>query len=973
MRPFQIIDWGCDFPAGLAGMLLEAGDLARTLVVFPHQRPRRYLLKALQELAGDRPLLLPEILTINELAPRLRQRIEARPLRQATDLDRAGLLAEVVAELGPAAGPLAGLPPERFFPWGLRLAGLLEELFSHNLAPADLAGLEGSVEDTAAAILARLARLAAAYVRKLEELNWTTPGLDAAWAAQHAKAAGELLAGRRVALAGFHALTGSEDALLREFWRRGALVVLHTDARLAKGRTAAHWSCAEHADWLEAWGARAEAAVPAPEGRERTVRFHEGFDLHSQLALLPELLAQPAGGPTAVVLPDTGLLMPVLHHLPDKEVNVSMGYPLARSNLARLVECLCALQENARPAASGGGYHWRDLVALLRHPYLRMLPAGGGRTLRSALRLLEERVRSGQAYADPRALDLDDADLPGTADPAATRAALDQVWAACLDRFAAATTLADLGQALLDLVRLLVPEEDPDGDSGRPGPWRRFPVDAECLYRLAQNVAPALCESRASHAALGRDTLFAALRELLARERAPFEAEPLMGVQVLGMLETRLLAFDRVLVLEAVEDKLPGPPSPDPLLPDPLRRDLGLPDSRQRSRVAAHTFHALLAACNEACLLTQRGAVSRGPLSGKSVRSRFLEELLWEEELRRGALVAPGDPIYRVAELRVTAPAPPPAGLAKTPAMREKLARMLATQAFSASRLDAYLACPLKFFHQYLTPLREVQGVDEEGDPAGLGVLVHDLLRDVLRPRLHQAIGPDTLDPAGLAGEFARRLRAAEFFTRMPWRRRAALERVGQERLARFAGNLPAGRLLALEEPCSAHLDAGPGGRMLVGRVDRVDERADGPWVLDYKTGSPRKPRAGFWKDEALWARMEAWGPEADDPDLLAAVADAAQSVQLPLYLHLWYREKGVVPANAAMVELRASGAEVPLFGDKVPAEEREQAAVDLAPRLAAFLLRHLAGSETFAARTGPHCAWCPYGYGCPLPEQRRR
>ncbi len=970
-RPFSIVDWGRDFPRALAGLLPDGADLGRTLVVFPHQRPRRYLYLALQERAAGRPVLAPEIATIGELFPLLRRRLEGRVLAPALDLDQAGLLADIVRDLGAAAGPLARLAPERFFPWGLRLAGLLEELAAHNLDPSNLAGLEGSVEDAAAEILARLARLGRALDAQLDGLGLTTPGRDAAWVARHAEEACAALEGRQVVLAGFHALTGCEDALFRALWRCSAQVVLHTDAKLAESPDAAHWSCAEHADWLARWSARAEAAVPALPNPEQHIHFHEGYDLHSQLGLLPGLLAEPAQGPTAVVLPDTGLLMPVLHHLPMKEVNVSMGYPLARSNLARLVECLCSLQENAREPERGGGYLWRDLVALVRHPYLRMLPAGGGRTLRSVFKVLEERLRTGRTYADPRGVLLEDGDLPEGVDPALVRDALEQAWTVCLDRFAQAGTLAGLGEALLDLARLLVPEESPDG-AERHGLWHRFPVDAECLCRLTRSVAPTLLESRASATPLPRETLFTVLRELLARERAPFEAEPLTGVQVLGMLETRLLSFDRVLVLDATEDSLPGPPSRDPLLPDPLRRDLGLPDSRQRSRVAAHTFFALRAAGRDIHLLTQRGAVSRGPLSGKSVRSRFLEELLWEEEQRRGDLVKAGDPFLGAVPLRVAAPRPLTPGQAKTPAVADKLSRMLATKAFSASRLDAYLNCPLQFFHRYLTPLREVEEVSEDGDPAELGTLVHDLLAQALRPHLDRDIGPDTLDPAALAADFAARLEGAAFFRNMPWRRRQALQRVGMERLRRFACAVPPGRLLALETDCSAHLAGGAGGRSLFGRLDRVDRRADGCWVLDYKTGGPRKPSQGFWSNDSLWERMEAWAPGQDET-LLADLAGTVQSVQLPLYLHLWFKDRGEAPANAAAVELRLSGAEMPLFPDKSPEGLAAKVATDLAPRLAAFLLRHLEESESFAARTGPHCTWCVYGYACPAPEKPRR
>ena len=264
--------------------------------------------------------------------------------------------------------------------------------------------------------------------------------------------------------------------------------------------------------------------------------------------------------------------------------------------------------------------------------------------------------------------------------------------------------------------------------------------------------------------------------------------------------------------------------------------------------------------------------------------------------------------------------------------------------------------------------------MSEDGDPAELGALVHGVLDHALRPFLHGEIGPQTLAPEALAAAFQERLAGAAFFRNMPWRRRQALARVGSERMRRFAGTLPPGRLLALEADYPAHLATGTGGRSLFGRLDRVDQRPDGAWVLDYKTGSPRLPGVGFWTNADLWGRLEAWTPQGGDDALLADLAEAVQSVQLPLYLHIWSANRPEPVANAAVVELRKSGEEVPLFPTgKTPEGLPEQVARDLAPRLAAFLLRHLEESETFAARTGPHCAWCAYGYACPAPEKPRR
>ena len=101
--------------------------------------------------------------------------------------------------------------------------------------------------------------------------------------------------------------------------------------------------------------------------------------------------------------------------------------------------------------------------------------------------------------------------------------------------------------------------------------WPKFPLDAECLFRLMRDVIPALADNAMAGEPLPPESLFAVVRQYLAGERVPFEADPLTALQVLGTLETRLLRFDRVYLLDMTEDRIPGAPGRDPLLPDNLR------------------------------------------------------------------------------------------------------------------------------------------------------------------------------------------------------------------------------------------------------------------------------------------------------------------------------------------------------------------------------------------------------------------
>ncbi len=984
MKPVGVIPWTEDFFTGVAKRLVAAtgGDFRDVLVLFPLRRAARYLCERLQAMPEmPKPCLLPEMTAISEWIAGLGGSFLPEPPAMIEVLDRVAILHDIVRELTPEAEATGGFPLEMtcFFPWGLELAELMEELFRQNMPGKDLLYLEGQVLAPAATLLARLGDIHNRYRERLAAEGLATPGLCQSLAAQNAAAVADRLAGKRIFACGFAVLSGSEKLLFRTLWRRGLLEMLwHGDPALAEPAGRVHFACLEQRRLLGDFSARAVVLADGEPRRSRhkadptrptlildakaanlsskRLRFFEGHDLHAQLKALEQALAEADDlESTAIVLPDTGLLSPVLHILPEKDVNISMGYPLARSSLARLLETIMALQETR---LGSGRYHWRELVALLRHPYLKMLRLGEEEPLRAAFHGLEAAIRQGGAYADPLRLEIP---LPEGEAPAEAVAALcRRTLACCLTAFEDITTPRRLGLALAGLAELLI---DPEhcGDA-----WERFLIDAECLFRLASSVIPALVSGRLADAELPRSTLFALLRRQLADERAAFEAEPLTGLQVMGVLETRLLSFRRVFVLDAVEDKLPGQDPYDPLLPDALRRLLGLPDSRERDLVSAYNIYRLFFGAEEITVLYRTGATGAGLFEDKPVRSRFVEQLLWEEEKRLGRVLAPGEPPVSLVRLPLCPIPNNDPAIPRTPAVDERLAAHLTGRELSATFLDAYLACPLRFFYRSLSPLAPLVEVAEDGDRAAIGEVVHETLREFFIPQVGRDIDGADLDAAALQDLFEARLRAHAAFESLPPDGRLLLLRSGRTKLASMAANTPRTTPLALEITLRAGLDVDGRTYLFSGRADRVDRREDGVVILDYKTGSPTMPKPLLWSDEAFWNRVEAWRPGTGDPELLREVAERVGSVQLPLYCWLYATSRGETPADAAVVELRRDGGEAMLFGRRADAADKEEAILRRTPALLAFVLRHLASIESFTPRpVERRCAWCEFRQAC--------
>ena len=1064
--PFLIFPWDKAFLPQLQQTVVQrtGGRPGDALIIVPHNRPRRYLREFfLQDKSLSRPLLLPRMLTVSEMIGLFRARITSRPLRTAGTLDRVALLHGCVRDVavqeavrgqeGDLSRRFADMDMARFFPWGLRLASVLEECLTQQLEAKDIPYTEGEVSPLASALLGALGRIHARYMEVLEEEGWTTPGLDAFRAAgsvQDAfRAAGSVQdafraagsgqdasehnspipallrshSARHVFIAGLAVLSDAENALLRCLWEDGAHICLHTDPALADPANSAlhcHWACVDHVRWMRQWKAKGEMAC-APSGRTPALHFLAGYDVHSQLLAVqrvlqpsvPSELSDTNAPPpsTAVVLAQSGLLMPTLHHLPGQDFNVSMGYPLERAPLCRLLEAILRLQaarqkdDEAAASPRTVRYHWRALLQCLRHPYLQMLECapqsdapvpGEADTLRLLLVRMEESLRGGTRFVSPhQLLEKIRAEVPAPLTRLATK-----ILCVVVNNFAAARTPAHMGQAIGKLCHILLRY---GGDT-----WERYPLDAESLYRIVAHVIPGLKGSALAHTSFPPSALHSLTRQLLRAERVPFEADPIAGLQVLGMLETRLLHFERLLILDATDDQLPGFTAQDPLLPDALRGLLGLPDALRRERTAAHTLYRLMAGAAEVHFFWQEGIQRSSLFDGKKSRSRFVDDLIWQEEQRRGSLVQPGSPPLHTAPCPVQAMHREATPLPVNEALRQRLRHWL-ERGISPTRLDSYLTCPLRFAWESLYNLRPLDEVNEGDDPAAVGKLIHDVLHTVYHPWLNKPLRSGDITPDLVEARFLEALEAPpkpdasrKDETSLPLRELLPpdsyimLSLAGPLRLARYLKEQPEQtRVLLLEETMSAPLlitDAH--GQTteytLKGTLDRVDARPD-PLdaarerlvVLDYKTGHVRRPSPAVWTDVSFWQSLQLAvfpSPEADE--LLNTVAEAIPSLQLPCYLYLCDHNEDLQklgrPGDAAWVTLRDTGVEVPLLGEDFYAGAsgseagdgsgfedaealRETILGQRIPQVLAFVLQHMEKAQSFTPRVGQHCAYCPY------------
>ncbi|MDD5557760.1 MAG: PD-(D/E)XK nuclease family protein, partial [bacterium] len=602
-------------------------------------------------------------------------------------------------------------------------------------------------------------------------------------------------------------------------------------ALLDRGRAALLVQGDARAWWALEGAARALGRGIRPgrwDGRVGGLALHAGADTQSQAAIVKGILA--AGGcdeRTVVVLPDPGSLIPLLTEIAAVagEFNVSVGYPLARCAPAGLLQAVAAAQASRRE----GAYRARDYLRVLAHPLLKNARFDADPAVTRTLVHAVEEVLSGRVPSPVGgALFIRLEEMEG----------LGELFGAASTALSGMGVRAEPGEipgllAALHAIAFRAWEEPRTFESfaGVLGRFMDTLLERSGLERHFLNLRAAariigLGEEmgRASFAGerFPPEELFRIFLHLLAGETVSFAGAPLEGLQVLGLLETRALSFDTVIVMDANESVLPRLRPCEPLIPREVMVSLGLDRVEREEEDQRHHLMRLLAGARRVHLVYND--------SPDRERSRFIEELVWRAERDGEKAPAPRRAAFRAAVV-------PRRGVVEKDG---RAVERLAAFTFSPTSLDAYLCCPLAFYHRYVLRLREREAPAEEPERADVGTFIHALLADAFRPHEGRRPAVDAGFRRRLMDEFRRRF--ADEFERRMRSDSFMLARVMEYRLERFLDH-ERGRevrgLLAVERDIGRPLALAGRTVRFACRADRIDALDDGRiLVVDYKTGS---------------------------------------------------------------------------------------------------------------------------------------
>lgn len=627
--------------------------------------------------------------------------------------------------------------------------------------------------------------------------------------------------------AGFNALTRAEESVLGAMAAHGAKVVWDADTYYVDNpvqeagqfmreyrrneRFASTFAQSMPSNFLESPKKITVTAVPQRIGQAKLA----GVEVGEILARLPKEDLPMELSKTVVVLPDEGMLLPVMHSLPGEllDINVTMGFPLRDTPMFALLDQAIEMQIRKRKDS----FNHREVTGILGHAYVLTLAEQEAQA--KALHI----VRNNRVQVPFEDLTGEDTLFGLIFKPVESK---------------------DATAYLLELVEQL---------GARVGDRKSF--DREYAYHFHQHLSrlhAIFGQSESPPDWRGFQKLF---RQVTMTQKIPFTGEPLRGLQIMGVLETRNLDFDHVIILSLNEGQLPAAPKQGSYVPHSIRRAYGLPTFEQLDSIYAYLFYRVLQRASHISFYYS----TEPDIVGNGEASRYLQQVLLESQLPIEQRVL-HNPIHVHAVKGIS--------VFKSEEIQTQLDKYIREgderpYHLTPSSLNDYVECTLRFYLKHIANLREADEVEEDVDARIFGNILHDVmfwLYQELRPKRNGVVLQEDLDVSNAqidawVDRAFRKLYRLEDHAEITYEgKRVVVKEVVRtfvrKVLERDSEYAPF-EVKMLEESFNQVITLTSGKRVRIGgKIDRADVKEGRVRVIDYKTG---RDDLGFESVESLF------------------------------------------------------------------------------------------------------------------------
>lgn len=559
------------------------------------------------------------------------------------------------------------------------------------------------------------------------------------------------------------------------------------------------------------WNYNTMLSVPSPAATRRVIETSSDV---AQVKLLPRLISSVPGlNPenahhTAVVLADENLLMPVLTSLPENtgDINITMGYPLRQSLVYTLVKHLMELQRTAVNFNGVIHFHSANVLDILGHSLIENLLTETDKSLSGDIIKNNLSLIASEKFSGSETLSLVFKKLP---DPA---------------------SLSTYFKDILSLIALNSEIENDTTDSVQRN------IRNEYIYRIVLSINRLESIINDPEILFTTDIYMRILERMLRIQSVPFSGEPLSGIQIMGILETRALDFKNLIILSVNEGVLPAVSSASSFIPFSLREAFGLPSVNHQESIYAYHFYRLLQRSENVTFAYNSN--SEGLRSGEM--SRFLIQMNYDKILKPEFLdlsfeIRSHNTINEIVE--------------RTEDHSARLNAMFGSgKMLSPSAINTWLGCRMKFFYRYVNGLKEPEKISGEIDPAIFGNILHEIMRSLYQDYTGKIMSRDMLDTI-LGDDEQLRKTVTQAISKKFRRSEDGFERGNEQiikdillvftkRILQADRSMSPITILRLENKLGFDLPINGNMISIGGIADRVDVVEGTTRIVDYKTGN---------------------------------------------------------------------------------------------------------------------------------------
>lgn len=547
--------------------------------------------------------------------------------------------------------------------------------------------------------------------------------------------------------------------------------------------------------------------------------------------LYPEQNDEKSWIKTAVVLPDENLLIPLLHSLPAQieKINVTMGFPLNATPVSGLIDHIFELQRRKRVSGNNSSFYHQNVTDILHHQYIELICPEAVNTISKQM------IASNLIYVD------------------ATLLQKNELLKAI---FTPQNQAFEYPDYLLKILRTLLSSWLKASDETHD-----YKLECDFIYQyfVTINRLNDLLKNQLVKVEMSPETLMGLVKQLCAGISIPFIGEPLDGLQVMGVLETRGLDFENLIISSFNEGVFPKRSHANSFIPYNLRKGFGLPTYEQQDAITSYNFYRLIHRAKRIFLTYD--SRTDGMQTGEV--SRYIHQLEYHYGIKIRKIALDYNISFKNNE---------PISIVKTPAVMQKLSQFTSTtedaKSLSASSLNTYINCRLQFYLTRVESIDEPDEVTETIENNTFGTIFHAVLENIYKPFNGQIVNSSDLDEL-IKNKFniekeIRRAFAKEFF------KRKTDDNITLEGNLLLISNVIQKYVIKLlnsdktrtpfkyiesEKHCHIRFPFSNGEVNIKGFIDRVDEKNGNIHIIDYKTGAGSLEFKDL--DDAFNAEME--------------------------------------------------------------------------------------------------------------------